>query len=295
MINIPVVSDVFIARIITSVTGMAGSVPWGNISGTLADQADLQSALNAKAGGSGTADGTNTGDETTATIKSKLGITTLSGSNTGDQSSIVGITGTKAEFDTAVTDGDIVFEWDSVTWLNMNTAKLLGRSTAGSGAVEEITLGTGLSFTGTTLNASTTAKAFSITRSGSQSIPQNVTTRVTWDVETFDTDWFHTGSSGNVTLTAGYWAVNAVVELDTIGSGTTDLSLAINWGSNTIYGSAFNAMASYTWAPTTKLLWYWILYVATTSVIWVDISKTFWGTANATTSSRFSWILISPA
>ena len=110
MINIPVVSDVFIARIITSVTGMAGSVPWGNISGTLADQADLQSALNAKAGGSGTADGTNTGDETTATIKSKLGITTLSGSNTGDQSSIVGITGTKAEFDTAVTDGDIVFE-----------------------------------------------------------------------------------------------------------------------------------------------------------------------------------------
>jgi hypothetical protein len=29
--------------------------------------------------------GTNTGDETTASIKSKLGITTLSGSNTGDQ------------------------------------------------------------------------------------------------------------------------------------------------------------------------------------------------------------------
>lgn len=32
-----------------------------------------------------TVTGTNTGDETTATIKSKLGITTLSGSNTGDQ------------------------------------------------------------------------------------------------------------------------------------------------------------------------------------------------------------------
>ena len=29
--------------------------------------------------------GTNTGDETLATIKSKLGITTLSGSNTGDE------------------------------------------------------------------------------------------------------------------------------------------------------------------------------------------------------------------
>ena len=35
--------------------------------------------------GTGSASGTNTGDETLATIKTKLGITTLSGSNTGDQ------------------------------------------------------------------------------------------------------------------------------------------------------------------------------------------------------------------
>lgn len=37
--------------------------------------------------------------------------------------------------------------------LTMATARLLGRSTAGTGALEEITLGTNLSFTGTTLNA----------------------------------------------------------------------------------------------------------------------------------------------
>lgn len=37
--------------------------------------------------------------------------------------------------------------------LTMATARLLGRSTAGTGAPEEITLGTNLSFTGTTLNA----------------------------------------------------------------------------------------------------------------------------------------------
>src|SRR5574343_1157118 len=37
--------------------------------------------------------------------------------------------------------------------LTMATAKLLGRSTASAGAVEEITLGTNLSFSGTTLNA----------------------------------------------------------------------------------------------------------------------------------------------
>jgi hypothetical protein len=35
----------------------------------------------------------------------------------------------------------------------MSTARLLGRSTAATGAIEEITLGTNLSFSGTTLNA----------------------------------------------------------------------------------------------------------------------------------------------
>lgn len=42
---------------------------------------------------------------------------------------------------------------DSATTLNMATARLLGRSTGGAGAVEEITLGTNLSFTANTLNA----------------------------------------------------------------------------------------------------------------------------------------------
>lgn len=40
---------------------------------------------------------------------------------------------------------------------SMATNKLVGRSTAGTGIMEEITLGTGLSFTGTTLNAATTS------------------------------------------------------------------------------------------------------------------------------------------
>ena len=45
---------------------------------------------------------------------------------------------------------------DAVTYAkiqNVTTARLLGRATAGSGDTEEITLGTNLSFTGTTLNA----------------------------------------------------------------------------------------------------------------------------------------------
>lgn len=94
--------------------------------------------------------GTNTGDETTSSIKTKLGITTLSGSNTGDQdltpyltsataaatyqpigtyatgtgtasgtntgdqTSIVGISGTKAQFDTACLDGNFLYVGDVV-------------------------------------------------------------------------------------------------------------------------------------------------------------------------------------
>lgn len=36
---------------------------------------------------------------------------------------------------------------------NLSSGKLLGRSTAGSGAIEEITIGSGLSLTGGTLSA----------------------------------------------------------------------------------------------------------------------------------------------
>lgn len=43
--------------------------------------------------------------------------------------------------------------WNAALVTSMATAKLLGRATAATGAFEEITLGTNLSFTGTTLNA----------------------------------------------------------------------------------------------------------------------------------------------
>lgn len=116
-----------------------------------------------------------------ATLKTDLGLT---GTNSGDQTSIVGITGTKSQFDTACTDGNFLYSGDitqytdemaqdavggmlsdagdidftytdatpavtadikadSVTYAKMQnvsaTDKILGRSTAGSGDVEEIT------------------------------------------------------------------------------------------------------------------------------------------------------------
>ena len=54
-----------------------------NKSGTLALTSDI-TGLNS---------GTNTGDETLATLKTKLGVTTLSGSNTGDQTNVSGSSG----------------------------------------------------------------------------------------------------------------------------------------------------------------------------------------------------------
>lgn len=81
---------------------------------------------------SGTSSGTNTGDQTIALTGDVIG------SGTGS-------------FAATIAD-------DAVTYAklqNITTARLLGRATAGSGNAEEIALGTGLSFAGTTLNAAT--------------------------------------------------------------------------------------------------------------------------------------------
>lgn len=70
-------------------------------------------------------------------------LTNTSGTNTGDQTSIVGITGTKAQFDTACTDGNFMYVGDAptahthdaadITTGTINTA-ILGTGTANSGS-----------------------------------------------------------------------------------------------------------------------------------------------------------------
>ena len=95
---------------------------------------------------------------------------TNSGTNTGDQTTIVGITGTKAQFDTAVTDANLVAEVrainttaplsgggdlsaDRTLTTSMNSNKLIGRGTAAVGVMEEITLGGGTELAATTIQA----------------------------------------------------------------------------------------------------------------------------------------------
>ncbi len=96
-----------------------GAAAWGTITGTLADQIDLQAALDAKqpldsdlttiAGLTATSDNfiqSKAGawaSRTVAQVKTDLGLT---GTNSGDQTSIVGISGTIAQFNTALSDAD---------------------------------------------------------------------------------------------------------------------------------------------------------------------------------------------
>jgi hypothetical protein len=87
--------------------GGAGTI--ANNAVTLAKMADMATAslIYRKTAGTGDPE-----VNTLATLKTDLGLT---GTNSGDQTSIVGITGTKAQFDTAVTDGNFMYIGDPPT------------------------------------------------------------------------------------------------------------------------------------------------------------------------------------
>lgn len=82
--------------------------------------------------------------QTLATLKTDLG---LSNTNSGDQTSIVGITGTKAQFDTAVTDGNFMYVGDAPTShvhalseITDSTSEALGVGTLEVGHASDTTL-----------------------------------------------------------------------------------------------------------------------------------------------------------
>lgn len=81
----------------------------------LLQRAALTGAITAGAGSNATLLGSFTTAQLNAALSDNdiaTGGGTVTGTNTGDQTSIVGITGTKAQFDTALTDGNFLFVGD---------------------------------------------------------------------------------------------------------------------------------------------------------------------------------------
>lgn len=87
---------------------------------TLAKQADMNTAsvVYRKSVGAGPPE-----VQTLATLKTDL---LLTGTNSGDQTSIVGITGTKAQFDTAVTDGNLLYVGDVTQYTDEQAQDAVG-------------------------------------------------------------------------------------------------------------------------------------------------------------------------
>jgi hypothetical protein len=120
--------------------------------------------------------------------------------------------------------------------LTMSTARLLGRSTASTGAIEEITVGSGLTLSSGTLSASgggVTDYSVRVRKSSGQSIGSSLTA-MSFDTEDFDTDTMHDNVTNNTRITfthSGKYAVGGTIT--TAGNVISGLSIRLN-GSTTI-------------------------------------------------------------
>jgi len=132
---------------------------------------------------------------------------------------------------TPVTAADATFSssgsaaWAAGMTISQATARLLGRATAGAGVTEEITLGTNLSFTGTTLNAASgsstwdtigAAAGSATTANGTNNIVYNTApTADSKDAWTFG----ETSAATNGTITSGIPNQN-LLRISTLAAST---------------------------------------------------------------------------
>lgn len=125
---------------------------------------------------------------------------TLDGSvtwtNTGDQTSIVGITGTKAQFDTAVTDGNIVYVWDTATSTNALQSATTTVSVSGATAPSTWQV--------LTATSSTTATWQTISGTGDVTSASNITdnaiVRWDWGAKWVQSSWIIIDDSNNISI-----------------------------------------------------------------------------------------------
>ena len=166
-----------------------------------------------------------------ATITSGTLNWSVTGTNTGDQTSIVGITGTKAQFDTAVTDGNIVYSGDSPTLgtitttgnieLGHATDTTISRVSAGKIAVEGVNVGT----EGILQNSQSTAYTLVLTDAGKHIYhPSADTTARTWTIPANWSVAFPIGTAVTFVNDTSAGTITISITTDTLvlaGAGTT--------------------------------------------------------------------------
>lgn len=151
---------------ISDLIGGGGGGVWGAITGTLTDQTDLVTALGLK--------------EDTANKNASGGYVGLSGYSIQFKNAANTYTSLFANTNTAARtytfqdrNGTIADDTDLATKKtdSMSTARILGRTTAGTGAIEEISIGSGLSLSAGSLSASiTVALSALVAATGSNTI-----------------------------------------------------------------------------------------------------------------------------
>jgi hypothetical protein len=184
--------------------------------------------------------GINTGDETTSSIKSKLGITTLSGSNTGDQTNVTGNAGTATKLATARKINNVDFD---------GSGDITITSTADAGTLTGTTLnstvtGSSLTSVGTLANLTVTNPiAGSITGNAATSTTATTAGNITATSNTTLTSLSNLNTVG--TITSGVWS-GTTVAIEKGGTGATtaaaaraNLGLAI--GTNVMAANATTA------------------------------------------------------
>jgi len=181
-------------------TGGVGGAAWGSITGTLSSQTDLQTALDGKvdenvaitgatntkitydakglvtAGAAATtADISDSSNRRYVTDAQLVVIGNTSGTNTGNQTSIVGITGSLAEFNTALTGADFATGGGTATGTNTGD-NAVNSLYSGLAASKQDTLVSGTNIK--TVNGTTLLGAGDLAVTGTTNLSYTAATRV---------------------------------------------------------------------------------------------------------------------
>jgi hypothetical protein len=165
--------------------------------------------------------GINTGDETTSSIQSKLGITTLSGSNTGDQTNVTGNAGTATKLATARKINNVDFDGSVDITVNVDAGTLTGTT------LNSTVTGSSLTSVGTLANLTVTNPiAGSITGNAATATTATTATTAENIIATSNTTLTSVSNLNTVgTITSGVWSGTAIA-LSNGGTGATNATAA---------------------------------------------------------------------